>query len=439
MKHPYYLLLLYGLAVPAFAVDFEVSGQAQIVAGIDDNIYFTNDNNKNGSYGSGRLRLRTDAIFTPTLRFNTEVQTGGTLGKEWSDRAGITTGIYNKQHENFMLRKAHLAWDIPSSNSQLKFGVERISLPSATFGNPVLDSSLGGISYNRTFADNDHMQVFFGKSIYNNDYIKDLYTGLIMFELKWTDLILKPYYSYSYYKYQDKANLGFTEKLKEGDINIAGIAGTYDLTNQLQLKFDLLYGDQNNKKEVHYYETKGHHVAFILDYTSSHSTYGIFAWHSSGNDNALDEKDDFGFIPMISTGGFSPTRLGFKNDDGFGRQGILSDTGAGTVGIGFHIKNIHTLNNLTHVFRTAYIQGTTKGHGDGAPISANIPSLIRPNGEAGFMTNKDHAIEFNFDSSYKINENLTAKLDLGYIISGFNNSTYDNNPFNVQIGLNYLF
>lgn len=432
MRYPYNSILLYFcLATPVFAVEFDVSGQVQMATGVDENVYFKNDHSKDGAYGSGRLRLRTDAIFSPTIRFNTEIQTGDTIGKDWSDHKGITTGFYSKKHEHFSVRMAHLAWDIPSYDSRLDIGIENISLPSATFGNPILDdANLGGVVYHKTFKDNDKMQMFIARSIYSHDYIQALYTAGMMFELKWADLTLEPYYLYAYYEYHDDTNFGFVDKLEKSYMNVAGVAGTYNITNKVKFKFDLLYGDQNNEV-VHYYETKGHHAAVILDYDADYSTLGLFAWHSSGNDNKLDEHDDFGFAPVISTGGFAPTRLGFRSKDGFGRQGVISETGIGTAGVGFHIKDIHTTEKLTHTFRAAYITGTTSGHGEGAPVSATVPSLVLAHGEAGFMTDKDHAVEFNFDSVYEINKNLVASVDVGYIVSGYDNKTYDKNPFNV--------
>jgi hypothetical protein len=430
-------LLSMCIAAPAFAVEFETSGQVSLASGLDNYVYFTDYSDKNGAYVSGQLRLRLDAILTPTLRFNTEIQTGDTLGNDWDDREGISAGLYSKRHEHFILRMAHIAWDIPSYNARLNVGVENISLPSATFGNPVLDGSLGGISYNKTFDDDDKMQIFFGRPIYDHDYIQALYAAGVTFDLNWTDFRLQPYYLYAYYEYRDDTGFGFTDKLKKSYLNVAGTAATYRFTQRLDLKFDVLYGDQNNEV-VHYYETKGHHAAVVLDYQAG-PTYGIFAWHSSGNGKKLDQHDDFGFVPMIMSGGFAPTRLGFSSKDRIGRQGIISETGAGTAGAGIHIKNIRSIDRLQHTFRVAYIQGTSTGQGSGAPVSATVPSFILDEGESGYMTNKDHAVEFNFDSEYEINRNLSAQLDLAYIVSGYDNKTYDKNPFNVQVGVKYTF
>lgn len=437
MKSSYVVLPLCAcLSAPALAVEFEVSGQAEVVSGIDNNVYFTDKSSKDGGYASGRLRLRADAIFSPTLRFNSEIEVGDTIGKKWSEREGISVGYYSERHEHFNVRNAYIAWGIPSYNSQLNIGVENINLPSATFGNPILNASLGGMSYHKTFDNDDKMQIFVAQPIYSHDYIKRMYIAGMTFELKWNDFTLEPYYLYANYKYRDNAGLGFVEKLEKSYMNVLGFASTYNITKQLEFKFDALYGDQNNDT-AHYYEFKGYHTAAVLDYHTD-VTYGAFGWYSSGNGKKLDEHDDFGFVPMISSGGFAPTRLGFRSRDGIGRQGVLSETGAGTAGVGFHIKDVPSIDRLKHTFRVAYIIGTSSHEGNGAPVSATRPGYMQAT-ESGYMTDQDYAVEFNIDSSYEVKRNLTVGLDLAYIKSGFKNKTYDKNPFNAQVGLKYTF
>ena len=81
------------------------------------------------------------------------------------------------------------------------------------------------------------------------------------------------------------------------------------------------------------------------------------------------------------------------------------------------------LEDLKHTFRVLYIGGT------------NDPSMVkyfaRSSGFAGgdmydgpYLTTNDGLVEFNFDNTYKIYENLQVGLDLGYIINCVDKGTW---------------
>ena len=83
------------------------------------------------------------------------------------------------------------------------------------------------------------------------------------------------------------------------------------------------------------------------------------------------------------------------------------------------------LEDLTHTFRVAYRGGT------------NSPSMVKyattpldwtnpqSNIDGPYLTTNDGLLEFNLLNKYKIYENLTAGLELGYIVNMMDRGTWN--------------
>ena len=100
------------------------------------------------------------------------------------------------------------------------------------------------------------------------------------------------------------------------------------------------------------------------------------------------------------------------------------------------------VENLSHTLRFTYYSGTN---------DSNVPGMFAPgtapvalSGETVYMTDDDNAWEINFDTQYKIYENLTTYLELGYINLDMDSDVWgdnylDDNAWRAQIGFVYKF
>ena len=108
-------------------------------------------------------------------------------------------------------------------------------------------------------------------------------------------------------------------------ITAGGFAAKYNIDKKTTVAADAVYGDENNKGG-HYYESKGSHLALLVEREEDYATAGFFVWHSSGNKGeTLYHHWDYGFLPAVATEqSFAPSRLAFKGAGALGRDSIIS-------------------------------------------------------------------------------------------------------------------
>ncbi|MDR2489753.1 MAG: porin, partial [Desulfovibrio sp.] len=150
--------------------------------------------------------------------------------------------------------------------------------------------------------------------------------------------------------------------------------------------------------------------------------------------------------PIVSVDtGFLPTHFGAR-DAAISTKGAVMGSGTGTWGVGVQIAKVSFVKDLTHKIKLAYYQGTNSSR---AVKDGWYDDLITTrNCNDMYLTDKDHAWEVNFDHEYKIYENLTAMLELGYINLDLNRSTWrdygtdgdrNNSAWKAQVLFRYSF
>jgi hypothetical protein len=215
----------------------------------------------------------------------------------------------------------------------------------------------------------------------------------------------------------------------------AGIAVSADLTPELTVNLDAMYGKLTADKGLNnggLREGDGWFVALGADYKLDFGTPGILLWYGSGNE---DDEDDFGQLPVLGVdGGFNPLRLSFMGTYDCGTDTLIGANGNGTYGILLQLADMSFIENLSHTVRLAYIRGTNEKE------SGALPSF-----NYGIALNKkDYAVEVDFDSVYAVNKNLDLVLELGYIYLKADDAYYnaelnDENAFNAQITASFHF
>ena len=169
----------------------------------------------------------------------------------------------------------------------------------------------------------------------------------------------------------------------------------------------------------------------LVEYKFDWGVPGIFGWYASGDDGSM--KNGSKRLPSLSAGGYFTSFMGCggtdfwaNNTKGYSYEKNM--TYAGTWGVGLQVRDMSFIEDLSHTFRVALWGGT------------NSPSMTKyfdnrssawgatddPYSYDGpYMTTNDNLLEFNLDSNYKIYENLTVNLDLGYIVNMYDTDTWN--------------
>ena len=218
-----------------------------------------------------------------------------------------------------------------------------------------------------------------------------------------------------------------------------GIGGELTTFDPLRLAFDFAYGKADWGKAANGQDLtrQGWLLSGIAEYKLDYVTPGLIAWYGSGDNS--DTMDGSERLPTLSPG-WGATTLGWDGAYGISDGAVLSKTPTGTWGVVARLADISFFENLTHTLAVGFYTGTnntrmvTSGPVGGVE-SGNV-----------YLTTKDHAWEVNFDSQYKIYENLTLAAEMGFVrldldkdVWGSKLSGVDKTAYKVGLNLNYAF
>ena len=183
----------------------------------------------------------------------------------------------------------------------------------------------------------------------------------------------------------------------EGDAYWGGFTSTLSFFDPFTLKLSADYGTFEGKDSAN--DTDGWNVQAKASYKTAFGTPVLGAWYFSGAD-----KNGEGNMP--NAGYFAGTNHYY---DGYAClsnfQGNTMNDGNWAVQAG--IEGVSFLSGLNHDFHVTYMKGTNDDKFAGSY----------------FLTEDDAAIEISLNNTYKIYKNLTARLELAYIINDFGKET----------------
>ncbi len=453
--------MLFATAANADGIDVKVKGTWDFVFG-----WATNQSD--GFHG-GRYDTRADDNFIARQRVRTQINfitseyLQGVLMfeigmTEWgrdggSKSGGASGGGLDADGVNVKTKRAFLDWLIPNTEVSVRMGIQGVSLPMANgYCNPVFSADVAGIVVNSPITDMFGVTAFWlrpfnqnlndgatgGRSNHFNDEMDIVGLTLPITGDGWS---VTPWGMYAingnasgYYEYISTywgAGDTYIGRGLDNDSANAwwlGLSAQIDIWDPLTFGFDFMYG-RMGKADVGIYTynpdamwgaadvgTKGWFFEAALNYKLDWGTPGIFGWYASGDDR--DDVDDgwYGRMPVVGVDdGFTPTSFGFSGSySGISSNGAITYTGMGTWGIGLQIADMSFIQDLKHTLRVAYYQGTNDSEiiKDAGGTDFLAPHIAAEN---IYLTTKDHVWEVNFDHQYKIYENLTAVLELGYI------------------------
>jgi hypothetical protein len=252
-------------------------------------------------------------------------------------------------------------------------------------------------------------------------------------------------YDYLYLDGSDNTNVATDSRAKAWWL---GTNFELSMFDPLTFSLDVVYGHLNranlaivdplngapNTWNLGGWGTEGWYIGATLDYKLDFMTPGIFGWWASG-DRASDVEDGMmGRLPVVGVdGGWGPTSFGavnYYNINNADDSATTIWTATGSWGIGIQLADISFIENLSHTLRVAYYRGTNDSDlisdPNAAVLGIGYANLFKYAADPLYLTDKDYVWEVNFDHKYKIYENLTAVLELGYLRLHSDRETWEN-------------
>lgn len=482
MKRIMTLLLAAGMIFSAqqgYSADIKVSGSWDFSFEFLDNVNIapTSDRNNNQDTFGAKQRLRTqiDIAASESLSGTIYFEVGDTV---WGQQGGAlgTDGV------TLEVKRSYIDWMMPYSDLQIRMGLQGYALPGFVAGSPILDDDAAGITLSYTFDDMISITAFWARPYDlnaefnnttnavtdNNQYDEMDMFGLIV-PINVDGMKIVPWAMYANIGESLYGGLGSdnndTSGYNSGSLEaaLAGLApvantsgASYNLDSTASawwaglsyelnmfdpfcFKMDGIYGGVDTGEDA--LDRSGWLLIASADYQMDMMTPGIFGWYGSGDDSKTSNGSEM--MPYVSPD-FGPTSFGmayYAAD--ISTSSVISMSAAGTWGLGLQLADLTFIEDLSHVLRVTYYNGTNNENAvKNSTLASDGPAV---SGFGIYLTKEDDAIEVNFDTTYQIYENLTMVAELGYIDLNLDSNVWGNsydsydNIWKVSFNLKYAF
>ncbi len=394
-------------SAPASAVDVKFNGRYQFTFQTQAKGF----NGDNVEQVSQRLRLGATFAASENLSGYMEFQFGT---EQWGTR-DYKHGSYGK--DGVMARMVYIDWKVPATAIKVRMGRQTVALPAEAFGdNSVLSGGWGvhdgivvsspvtdwlGLSamWMRAGADKDNLDVDEGA---NSDFFA------AVANMKFDGISGAVYGAYAALDQAEafKSVHDIKQDLPnaEGDAFWLGATATLSYFDPFTLKLSAVYGDFSSDDEAVAKDREGWNIQAKASYKLGFGTPVVGAWYAAGDDDYYGEAN----MPSLA-GRFMPTRSYNDNAKALhaGNSRIDMD---GTWGVQVGIEKVSFLSGLSHDFLVTYVEGTND-------------KKFADKTSANYLTEEDAFVSFDLISSYKIYKNLSAHLELSYIINDFDDKS----------------
>jgi hypothetical protein len=430
------------------------------------------------NYAQQRIRTQIGFIISENLSAVYGIQVGILTWGRAGDAAGINSGgQMDADHANIGTHLAYLDWLIPSTDIQVRMGIQSIALPSTPMGTPVLNSQAAGIALSSPLTDWLALTAMWLRpyDAYAGDNAgaeprfdeMDIFGLILPVDIANIGVKITPWFMYSlvgagsgYYDYLftgDAANnvgkiytdgggnpvtVDASARDSRTSVFWIGTHLEFNLLDPLVFNVEAVYGKLRQTEVAglggadfdlgpdHRLGTSGWFVGATLDYTLEFGNGysmkpGIFGWWASGDSASAHKTGKLGRLPTLSqnNAALGPTSFGTAGTFSIGRDSAVTATGLGSWGVGIQLAEVSFIEDLSHTLRFAYYRGTNSSAG----VRDNGNESVFPYAsDAVYLTDKDHVFEVNFNHSYAVYENLTAILELGWLHLSADGDTWRN-------------
>ena len=482
MKRLMTLLLAAGLVLGATsaakAVDFKMTGLWQNRVSFADR-NFEKHNGDDKMRAATRLRTQIDVIASESLKGVMFFEIGH---QNWGKAAeGAALGTDGKE---IKVRYSYVDWIIPRTDAKVRMGLQPYVQPTFTgIGSPILDADGAGITIGGNFTENVGANLFWlraendntnGYGKWHDDQNNAMdFVGLTL-PLTFDGVKITPWGMYGFVGSRslggdakgdiDDMRAGMLPVLpsgsdlttlegnrSEGNAWWVGITGEMTTFSPFRLAGDFNYGsvDMGTVRSLSGYDgatsktidlkRSGWLASAIAEYKLDFGVPGLLLWYGSGdNSNPYDGSER---MPTVDAG-WSGSSFGFDGGYGISSDTILGTSPVGTWGVALRMKDISFMEDLSHVLRVGFIQGTNNS----GMLAHNGGTVVSMTGVGNdlYLTQHDRMWEVNIDTQYNIYQNLTLAFELGYINLDYDenlwgSNTYNENNFKAAMSLNYKF
>jgi len=332
---------------------------------------------------------------------------------KWGE-AGHTKGISKKATGSTIgYDLAYLDLFIPNTDVNLKVGKQSVVLPG-NLGSHIHDDFAYGVVASTPI--NDMVALTLGwvrltdlsstpTAASAGDYSKDEIDAFVaIVPIKMDGIALTPFGAYGR---SGKYVAADSPDGKSGNWYWGGLSAKVNMFDPISIFADFNYGARS-ELERDGGKQAGWIAALGAEYKMDMFTPMIWGLYESGESRSSGEEGSKSKVmPTLGgdLGGISSFGFNGSNWRGVGRARINAiQPGAafgpsGKWGVGLKLKNIAFIDKVTHELSAGYYEGTNKASEENAAL----------------FTDKDKAWEVNFNTQYRMYENLAAILELGYM------------------------
>jgi len=458
-------LLLLGLSATAMSADLKVYGKWMIDATWRENNDFLGGPTGEDKEFDVQQRIDTGFQFiaNENLKAVLELRAGTAAwgnnmfsigaGRSASTSAPNNAGANQAGYGNLMLRKGYLDFNWPGSKVNFKVGYQPVGLPAAFGGgSAIFEDFVAGAVVSTPITDNIKVTAGYARpfesqtfgsatSVSGSGTAADL--ALLAVPIDFKGFNITPFGAYmNAGKDSRAANSGVTSLAGFYSPNAtasagvraywAGVAFTMTALEPFKVMADFNYGSatwNNNAAAGSDGGRSGYLFDIAIDYTGlKFMTPELFFVYTSGEDgNSSKGSGKSERMPIVATPmNWSPGGFFFGDREfqyGFGAQTGYTDRELGFWTVGLALKDISFIDKLSHRINIIYVKGTNdpdflKQTGTNSPNNTN--------NYGAFLTDKDSLWEFDLNTKYKIYDQLSVCLNLGYINADFDKDAWGN-------------
>ena len=433
-----------------------------------------------------KMRTQFHFIASENLRAVLDTQIGSAnwgnglfgVGAGRSAVTSVSSNANNAGSGNIMLRQGYIEYRWPSTVTNIKLGFQTLTLPAAFGGgSAIFDDQVAAAVVSAPITDNVSILAGYARP-YDSNSAYGTTAGTLSGSGTSADVVFAAvpvsFKGYNITPFAAYANVGSTSVNGNGAAATAGFAGpnssagqgvraywgglaaTVTALDNFKVMADFNYGKAtyNNVTTGGNGGRQGFLFDVALDYTGlSMMTPEIFFTYSSGENGNSTKGGTSERMPMLGTPQ-NWTIGSFFFGERLELGGSINNTAGYTTNTlgywaaGLSLKNITLMDKLSHDFNLLYAKGTNDKnylYESGGPKNANY---------AGFLTTKDSLWEVDFNTRYKIYDELTLLVYTGYIHADFDKDVWgdssvtnaadiknfsSSNAYKVGVGLNYFF
>jgi hypothetical protein len=412
-------------AAAASAADIKASGDWAIEANWNSNWDFKEDTGEAADQGAFAISQRATTQFDFIANENLKGVLVTRYGTEqWGQKSFAIgagdSGSNTSSQNRITVRRAYIDFNWPDTTVAVRAGYQGLSLPSAFGGGSmILDEEIGAAVVSGSITDNVGYMVGYARATDGGDntnaYIDSYIAAL---PLSFEGFSLTPFGVYAPIGDNVSAtnapaglqslNASSSSGADLDNAYWLGAAFTMDLFDPFVLKADLNYGKVESDVESN--ERSGWLFDAAVEYKGFDfmTPEAFFVYTSGEDDNGNSSsagKSDR--MPMLAAQNWAIGSFFFGGDRLLSGAIEDRDEYMGFWALGLSLKDIQSFaEGLTHDAHFIYAKGTNK---------FNDSYSYKYSHYGRMLTEDDSLIEIDFNTGYKLYDELTLSLDLGYL------------------------